>query len=403
MERKSNIGIIVLVLLAMFVGIAGGTLAGGTAGYYLAQRSIAALPTPAAIVAQPVGSSLPSQSTTGNSNSAPSNNTEKPAATDSTVSTDTMVSAVQKVAPAVVTVLNRSSEGMGSGSGVIVSNDGYIITNNHVVEDASDLAVVFADGSRHTAELIGTDPLSDIAVIQVSDEVPAVATIGDASVLQPGEQVLAIGSPLGNFRNTVTAGVVSALNRSVGPMEGLIQTDAAINSGNSGGPLINLQGEVVGINTLVVRNDFASGMFGGSTAPVEGLGFAVPSNIFRNVSEQLIANGEVRYPYLGILYQMIDGEIAAEANLPVQNGAWINSSDPQQQAVVPGTPAAQAGLRNGDIITAINGVSLARDNSLRQVLLQYKPGDTVELTVQRGNESLKLSVVLGTRPTDLNP
>jgi 2-alkenal reductase len=302
-----------------------------------------------------------------------------------------MVAAVQQVAPAVVTVLNNpnSREG-GSGSGVIISADGYILTNHHVVDGANRLAVVFADTSRHSAELVGSDPLTDIAVIRVGVEVPAVAAVGDSEILQPGEQVLAIGSPLGNFRNTVTAGVVSALNRSVGrDLEGLIQTDTAINQGNSGGPLINLRGEVIGINTLVVRG---SGFMAGPQA--EGLGFAVPSHIFSRVTEQLITNGEVVYPYLGISYAMIDGEIAALNNLPVQNGALISD-------VVPGTPAAAGGLQPGDIIVDIGGTSLARDNSLRYVLTQYQPGDTVELTVLRNNREINLTVTLVERPDEL--
>lgn len=251
--------------------------------------------------------------------------------------------------------------------------------------------MVFADSSRQVATLIGSDPLSDIAVIKVDGPVPAVAAIGSSEILEPGEMVIAIGSPLGNFRNTVTSGIVSALNRSVGNFEGLIQTDASINRGNSGGPLINLRGEVVGINTLVVRGNGV--MLGGDQA--EGLGFAVPSTIFKNVSTQLIDTGQMKYPYLGIRYNMIDGEIAAEQNLPVQSGAFVAS-------VEPNTPAEQAGLQADDIVIAVNGTSLAVDNSLRYVLTQYRPGDTVTLTIQRGSEELTLDVTLGTRPADLD-
>jgi 2-alkenal reductase len=205
--------------------------------------------------------------------------------------------------------------------------------------------------------------------------------------LRSGEQVLAIGSPLGDFRNTVTAGVVSATGRSVGSMEGLIQTDAAINSGNSGGPLINLAGEVVGINTLVVRGDTT----GFGSAPVEGLGFAVPSAIFQMVSEQLIANGRVEYPYLGISYGMIDGSLAVELNLPVQRGALIGQ-------IEPGEAAQSAGLQADDIILAVNGQEVDASTTLRALLLQYKPGDIVTLTVLRGNQQFDVQVTLGTRP-----
>lgn len=390
MERFQNfnrIGTILLVVLAMFIGVAGGAVAGGAAGYVLAQRSITVAQASLA-VAQPVRSPVVE---------APTQPAQPaPAVGAAQSSSSNMVSAVQRVAPAVVTVLNRGSKGIGSGSGVVISDKGYIITNNHVVEGASQLAVVFADNSRQDAELIGTDPLADIAVIQVSGKLPAVANIGDAAALQPGEQVLAIGSPLGNFRNTVTAGVVSALNRSVGSMEGLIQTDAAINSGNSGGPLINLNGEVVGINTLVVRSDFD----GTGAAPVEGLGFSVPSTIFKRVVEQLIATGEVSYPFLGINYQMIDGDIAAQLNLPVQSGALIVAPARGGAAVQPGTAAAQAGLREGDIITAIGGTALDGNTSLRQLMLQHKPGDKVTLSVLRDGKESQVEVTLGTRPNE---
>jgi 2-alkenal reductase len=301
------------------------------------------------------------------------------------------------VAPAVVTVLNTGPQGSGSGSGVIISDKGYILTNNHVVDGATKLAVVFNDGGRRDAKLIGTDPLNDVAVIQVSGKLPAVAAVGDASALQPGEQVLAIGSPLGNFRNTVTAGVVSALNRSVGSMEGLIQTDAAINSGNSGGPLINLSGEVVGINTLVVRSDELSS----GAAPVEGLGFSVPSTIFRGVAEQLIANGKVAYPFLGVSYLPIDGSLAAELSLPVQSGALIQSSRQGQPAIQPGTAAAKAGLREGDIITAIDNKQLDGSTSLRQLLLLHKPGDSVTLSILRDGKTSSVQVTLGERDPNM--
>jgi 2-alkenal reductase len=385
MERTTRIGLILFVLLAMFIGITGGMLAGGVAGYFVAQRSIAAQPASAMVVETVAAPSEPARAAAQAPTPAP------PLTPAEGNVSDAMVAAVQQVAPAVVTVLNNpnSREG-GSGSGVIISADGYILTNHHVVDGANRLAVVFADTSRHSAELVGSDPLTDIAVIRVGVEVPAVAAVGDSEILQPGEQVLAIGSPLGNFRNTVTAGVVSALNRSVGrDLEGLIQTDTAINQGNSGGPLINLRGEVIGINTLVVRG---SGFMAGPQA--EGLGFAVPSHIFSRVTEQLITNGEVVYPYLGISYAMIDGEIAALNNLPVQNGALISD-------VVPGTPAAAGGLQPGDIIVEIGGTSLARDNSLRYVLTQYQPGDTVELTVLRNNREINLTVTLVERPDEL--
>jgi 2-alkenal reductase len=396
MSRTTQIGLILVIFLGIVVSLVGGTLAGGAAGYYLAQRSIAELEaTQQQVVAEEVRtvleeSSLPVQPSLP---ATPANPADTAAPTTANLS-DSMVAAVQRVAPAVVTVLSDSGSGSGSGSGVVISEDGYIITNHHVVEGANNLAVVFADSTRQDATLIGSDPLSDIAIIQVNGGVPAVAAVGDAEALMPGEMVMAIGSPLGNFRNTVTAGVVSALNRSVANLEGLIQTDASINRGNSGGPLINLRGEVVGINTLVVRGAPGSSGFGIDQA--EGLGFAVPSSIFNNVSQQLIATGEMKYPYLGIRYSQIDGDIAAQEGLTVQSGALVAD-------VEPGTPAEQAGLQPNDIITSVNDISLAQENSLRYVLTQFQPGDTVELTVLRNGEEIKMMLTLGTRPADLIP
>jgi len=284
-----------------------------------------------------------------------------------------------------------------SGSGVIISQDGYIVTNNHVVEGAASLAVTFADGSRHDATLVGTDPLVDIAVIRITDAVPAIAPLGDSDALQPGETVIAIGSPLGDFKNSVTAGVVSALNRTVpgSGQEGLIQTDAAINHGNSGGPLVNLRGEVVGINTLVVRG-------GGSTGDqAEGLGFSVPSKTVKQVSDQLIQTGKIEHPYLGITYSMIDADIAAQENLPVQNGALVGASGQNAQSVLPDTPAAKAGVKDGDIITAVGGIKLDSNTSLRGALMQHKVGDTITLEVLRDGKTLSLDVTLVARPAGL--
>ena len=389
MERPNKTNpllLIAILLFGLFIGVGGGAVAGGAAAYYITGRQAAVT----SVVAKPVVA----QSTA----TQPAQPAASAAGAATVDASDTAVEAVQLVGPAVVTVLNRGQQGMGSGSGVIFSQDGYILTNNHVVEGASALAVVFADSSRREAKLIGTDPLNDVAVIKVEGSVPAVAMLGDSAALQPGETVLAIGSPLGNFRNTVTAGVVSALNRSVGSMEGLIQTDAAINSGNSGGPLINLAGEVVGINTLVVRGD--SNDYSSSAAPVEGLGFSVPSSIFRSVADQLIASGEVRYPFLGVSYLAIDGDIAAELNLPVQNGALIQPNASGAPAITPGSAADKAGISDGDIIVAIDDARLDYNTSLRQLLLRYQPGDTVQVTVLRDGEERTLEVTLGERPAN---
>jgi 2-alkenal reductase len=275
---------------------------------------------------------------------------------------------------------------MGSGSGAVISPDGYIITNHHVIANNASLEVIFSDGTQRAAELVGDDPLMDLALVKVNGTVPAYLPIGDSDALRQGETVIAIGSPLGEFKNSVTVGVVSALNRNLGEgaPEGLIQTDAAINRGNSGGPLLNMRGEIIGINTLVVRGDPNAGA-------AEGLGFAIPANIMRRVSEQIIATGQVLYPYLGITYGMINADIAKQYQLSVQQGAYVTS-------VIDGGPVGNVGMKAGDIITSFEGVKLGQQASLRGVLLQYKPGDVVKLIVLRDNQPLEFTVTLGERP-----
>jgi 2-alkenal reductase len=414
MERGTRLTVLIVLIGTLLFGMIVGGVVGGGAAYYLTRRQPAAA-TASQPVIRPVSNlEQPAQPTAA---PEPTAAAPLPATGDSPV-----VAAVKQVSPAVVTVVNTLNpdaqpnpnqqfpfpipgqddgqpqrQPRASGSGVIISQDGYIMTNNHVVEGAESLAVTFADGSRHEATLVGTDPLVDLAVIRVADAVPAFAPLGDSDALQPGETVIAIGSPLGDFKNSVTAGVVSALNRTVpgSGMEGLIQTDAAINHGNSGGPLVNLRGEVVGINTLVVRGGGMSG------DQAEGLGFSVPSNIAKQVSDQLIQTGKIEHPYLGITYSMIDADIAAQENLPVQNGALIGASRPNQPAVLPGTPAAQAGLKDGDIITSVGGTKLDSNTSLRGALMQHKPGDTITLELLRDGATLTLDVTLAARPADL--
>ncbi|RME06156.1 MAG: PDZ domain-containing protein [Anaerolineae bacterium] len=310
--------------------------------------------------------------------------------------------AVEKVGPAVVTVVGvvpgqvtffgRTSDQTVSGSGVFISSDGYVITNNHVVEDTAEISLILADGSEMPATLVGRDPFSDVAVLKAEGTPPAVATLGNSDNLRPGETVIAIGSPLGDFKNTVTVGVISATERAIEVdqnrlMEGLIQTDAAINQGNSGGPLVNLAGEVIGINTLIVRG----GGYGSAVA--EGLGFAIPSNKVRAVAEQLIANGRMVYPYLGIRYQWISPAIARNYNLPVESGVYV-------ARVAPNTPAEKAGLRPGDIITHIGEQKLDADHPFINVLYSFAPGETTTLTVVRDGKTLTLEVTFAAQPSN---
>ena len=304
---------------------------------------------------------------------------------------------VEKVGPAVVTVtgtvpgqvtfFGRLPDGQSSGSGVIISSEGYIVTNNHVVENAKDLSVILSDGTQLPAQVISTDIFADLAVLKVDGKMPAVVTIGNSDNLKSGETVIAIGSPLGEFRNTVTVGVISATGRSLDTgngysMEDLLQTDAAINQGNSGGPLVDLNGELIGINSLIVRGG------NGSTAVAEGLGFAIPSNTVRYIAERIISQGYFARPNLGVSYQSITPSIARRYGLPTQWGAYVTNVDF-------GSPAASAGIKRGDIIVSIGDQSIDEQNSYMNVLFKYQPGDQVTIKVLRDSQEMSFDVTLG--------
>jgi 2-alkenal reductase len=276
-----------------------------------------------------------------------------------------------------------------SGTGFFITNDGYIITNNHVVEGTQEVEIILSDGTQQTADFVGSDPYSDIAVLKANGNVPAVAALGNSDALDPGESVIAIGSPLGDFKNTVTVGVVSATGRSIDTgkgysIENLIQTDAAINQGNSGGPLVNLAGEVIGVNTLVVRQSPS-----GSVA--EGLGFAIPMNTARAIAEQIIEQGYFARPYMGVSFQPINPEIAARYDLPAEWGVFITN-------VEPGSPASEAGIQEGDIITRVGDIALDETHSYVNALFSYQPGDQIPLVVMRNGQQTGLQITLGEAP-----
>ncbi len=307
---------------------------------------------------------------------------------------------VERVSPAVVTVINEQRTGQlgggaeeaGRGTGFIIDDQGHIVTNWHVVNGGDQFEVIFADGESREATLVGSDEISDLAVVRIDGDVPAIVSLGDSDQLRPGQTVLAIGSPLGTFTTTVTEGIVSAIGRTF-PQElvgssfytNLIQHDAAINPGNSGGPLFNLAGEVVGVNTLGIP-------VGPGGQPVQGLFFAIPSNTVERITSQLIEDGRVVYPYLGIEGPVeLNEQIASENDLPVDRGVYV-------QDVSAGGPAAVAGLQPGDIILALDDQEINAQNSLIEVLFSHQPGDTVTARVQRGNEELTFDITLGERP-----
>jgi serine protease Do len=313
----------------------------------------------------------------------------------------TITDAVEKVSMTVVTVVGtvttqggffgQVSESTVSGSGVFISNEGYLLTNNHVIEGAKDITIILADGTQQPATVVGSDKYSDVAVLKTEGTVPAVATLGNSDLMDPGETVIAIGSPLGDFKNTVTVGVVSATGRSIDTGEGyqiedLIQTDAAINQGNSGGPLVNLAGEVIGINTLIVRNT-------GSGTVAEGLGFSIPSNTAFSIARQIIETGYFARPYLGVTFQTISPQIAFLYRLPVQYGAYITG-------VASNSPASQVGLKVGDIITSIEDTEIDENNSYFNILFKYQAGDTITIAFVRDGASQQTDVTLSASSID---
>ena len=297
---------------------------------------------------------------------------------------DSLVSAIAKrVSPSVVRIDVQGQQGNGSGSGVIYTADGTIITNAHVVNGAARVAVTLPDGSRQPAEVLGADTRSDIAVLRIDASDLPVPSFAEAAP-EVGDDAVAIGSPFG-LDGSVTAGIVSAVNRTVGtpgaPLVDMIQTDAAINPGNSGGALVNAEGQVVGINTAILSP-------GGGN---DGIGFAIPIETARAIADQLIENGEVQHAFLGITGQDVDTDVAELYGLPVDSGAVIAT-------VAAGTPAEEAGLQRGDIITAIDGDSVRSMQELAGRIQRYAPGDAVTLTVHRGSEELTLDVTLGEQP-----
>jgi serine protease Do len=279
---------------------------------------------------------------------------------------------------ATASVVSVSRQG-GSGSGVFIRRDGVLLTNAHVVGNASRVTVRLADGRRLTGTVAGRDPTMDIAVVRVPLADAPIAPLGDSDRLQVGQMAIAIGNPYG-LERTVTTGVVSALNRSPRGLDlgGLIQTDAAINQGNSGGPLFDSRGNVIGITTVIIS----------STGGNVGLGFAIPINLASNIAQQALASGgRIVRPYLGVGLSDIIPEAAERLGLPSE-GVAIVTIDPQ-------SPAARAGLQEEDIITRIDDAPIPTAGELRRVLRDRKPGDTVRITVFRGRASRTLTVRLG--------
>ncbi|WP_238988846.1 S1C family serine protease [Calorimonas adulescens] len=331
------------------------------------------------------------------------------AATDVTIPEDSvsdLISSVaEKVSPAVVSVSNMALVNsnfqikyveQGSGTGVIFDKNGYIVTNNHVVEGAKRIEVGLTNGKKVVAKLIGTDSKTDLAVLKIDETNLPVATFGDSDKIKVGQLAIAIGNPLGEqYAGTVTAGIISGINRvlNVGDTKlKLIQTDAAINPGNSGGPLVNSKGEVIGITSVKLVSTGGSSnpfdIFGFGTPsgnPVEGMGFAIPINDAKPIINQLIKNGYVERPLMGVAVQEISSDDAKIYNLPV--GLYVAQ-------VQPGGPAETAGIMPGDVITAVDGKNVTTLDELQQIIYQHKVGDTITVTVVRNGKSMNMKVKL---------
>ena len=274
----------------------------------------------------------------------------------------------------------------GLGSGFLISQDGLAITNNHVVEGAVAISVKLDDGRQFDAEVLGRDPLTDVAVIKLkgkTGKLPALA-LGDSDALRVGDWVMAIGNPFG-LASTVSAGIISAKAREIGagPYDDFLQTDAAINPGNSGGPLFNLKGEVIGINTAIVGG--ANGV--GAT----GIGFAVPSNMVKALLPQLQKEGVVTRGYIGVSVQNLTADIARGLGTPVQEGALVSG-------VSPGSPGEKAGIKTDDVIDRLDGEAIASSGQLTRKVALRRPGTAVTLEVYRGGSKMEKKVTLGTRP-----
>lgn len=276
----------------------------------------------------------------------------------------------------------------GSGSGVIISGDGYILTNNHVINNASEVEVVLNDKRSYYAEVLGTDPNTDLALLKIDADELAYIPYGNSEEVQVGEWVLAVGNPF-NLNSTVTAGIVSAKGRNIDilreeyAIESFIQTDAAVNPGNSGGALVNTRGELIGINTAIASN----------TGSYAGYSFAVPVNIAKKVVDDILEFGKVQRAFIGVSIRDLNGKLAAEKGLNTTEGAFVNG-------LTQGGAAYEAGIREGDIIVAVDGIKVKNVPELQEKIGEYRPGDLAQVTVLRDEQLRKFDVELRNRKGD---
>lgn len=319
----------------------------------------------------------------------------------STETENSIANVAEKVSPSVVSIVTTTqtrsfygtTSGEGAGTGIIVSKDGYVMTNNHVIEDTSAVSVVDHNGKTYSSvRVIGRDPLNDVAFLKIeSNETFTAAEIGNSATLRIGQQVVAIGNALGQYSNTVTSGIISGTGRPIVASSGsgqsesltdLIQTDASINPGNSGGPLVNLSGQVIGINTAVA-------------ADANGIGFAIPINATKGILRGVLENGTVSRAYMGVNYLSITPEVAREYNLSTVNGAYVYASR-DTNPIVNGGPADKAGIRSGDIIIKIDDSIIGKQGSLSSIIGLYRPGDSAKITYLRDGQERTTTITFST-------
>ena len=360
-----------LIVALLATSLAGAIL--GAGGTYLVIRGTGALDGPAVTATMGIRVSVHSES-------------------------DEIIAAVAKVGPSVVTIVARRATGEIDGSGIIYDAAGWILTNKHVVSGATTVAVRLKDGRDFDATVYGVDTLTDLAIVKINGASGlAAAPVGTSSTIQVGELAIAMGSPLGaDYSNSVTSGIVSAVGRDItvasdtggNNLHGMIQTDAAISAGNSGGPLVDDSGRVIGITTTVADS-------------AQGIGFAIPIDVAKPIMQQALAGTKLSRPFIGISYVALDPSLAAKSNLPLDHGAWVHKEDATGnaiEAVVAGGPAEKAGIKTGDILTAIEGQTIDSAHPLEDLLVQYAPGRTVSIELYRGSQYQTVRVTLGTRP-----
>lgn len=286
---------------------------------------------------------------------------------------------------------------VGAGTGFIVKSDGLIVTNKHVVNDPkAEYTVYLKDGKKYQAKVLAVHPRDDLALLKIEAQGLPIVKLGDSDQIRLGQFVLAIGNALGEFQNTVTLGIISGTNRTVvasdgtGNVEkltGMLQTDAAINFGNSGGPLLNLKGEVIGVSTAIASQ-------------AQNIGFAIPINRVKRMIQEVEEKGKIEVPFLGVRYILITPEIQTRFNLSVDYGAYIYSSDPQLPAVISNSPASKIGLRAGDIILSVDGEKVTPENTLSDLISNKEVGQSIRLEILRGDQKILRMVKLEAMPED---